>query len=118
MELLGAGPSAPYFFVQVKTTRAGYTRKDRRLKVQVDAGDLEALAAHPAPTYIVGIDDRTEQGYLVSPRGVTPGDLSSLSTRFPLDTANKAALWAEVRDYWRQVPPPGIASRFSDPDGR
>ncbi|MFO5476742.1 MAG: hypothetical protein ACLBM2_23110 [Dolichospermum sp.] len=35
VELIGAGSYIPYFFVQVKTTRQGYTKKDTRWNVKV-----------------------------------------------------------------------------------
>ena len=66
VELIDDTTSAtPYFFVQVKTTRQGYDQQNR-LKVQISTEDMQKLAALPAPTYVVGIDDVNEQGYIIS----------------------------------------------------
>jgi hypothetical protein len=69
IELVDAGMATHYFFTQVKTTRDGYTKKDRRLQVQVKRDDLRKLASYPAPTYIVGIDEVEETGYITSANG-------------------------------------------------
>ena len=57
VELVGVGDIVPYFFVQVKTTRQGYTKKLKRLKVKVPQESIHGLTLYPAPIYIVGIDE-------------------------------------------------------------
>src|SRR5262245_53418898 len=66
VELVGS--EAYFFFVQVKTTRAGYRRGRgaRRLRVNVDREDVRQMAASPVPTYVVGIDEPRGRGYLLS----------------------------------------------------
>src|SRR5262245_34049516 len=68
VELVGAGERTPFFFVQVKTTREGYTKRSRppRLKVGVLRHDVGRLSLHLAPTYVVGIDERKEVGYILA----------------------------------------------------
>jgi hypothetical protein len=103
VELLDAGPSTPYFFVQVKTTTQGYTRSKRlgnRLKIQVSADDMQRLIHYPAPTYIIGIDEQAERGYIVSANDGSPTRLTSLTTDFPLDCTTLERLWYEVQTYW------------------
>lgn len=100
VELLGAGASTPYFFVQVKTTRNGYTKKEHNLKIQVKRESLIKLANYPAPTYIVGIDEVAETGYILSVGKRSRRELSSLPTRYALDEANRKILWQEVKAYW------------------
>ncbi|WP_254433100.1 MULTISPECIES: DUF4365 domain-containing protein [unclassified Dolichospermum] len=56
VELVGAGSYIPYFFVQVKTTRQGYSKKDKRLKVKVEKESIIGIASYLAPTYIAGRD--------------------------------------------------------------
>jgi len=63
------GDITPYFFVQVKTTREGYTKKHKRLKIKVSKDNILKLASFPAPTYIVGIDENAETGYIISANG-------------------------------------------------
>lgn len=122
VELRIAGSATtPFFFVQVRTTNSGYTRRDNRLKVGIDATKIQGLAAYPAPTYIAGIDARAgvEQGYLVSANGENLTRLSSLSTAFPLDDeANRLALWNEIRLYWQTPPQPKLVSAFHDQQWR
>ncbi|MDQ2688369.1 MAG: DUF4365 domain-containing protein [Armatimonadota bacterium] len=117
VELIGVSTAVPYFFVQVKATRSGYTQRRSRLKVKVDAGDVAALAAHPAPTYIVGIDEEAKVGFLVSAKGRST-NLSSVSTQFPINAANRRLLWEEVKDYWNVFTVPTHVSRFLDPEWR
>lgn len=118
VELIGVTAATPYFFIQVKTTRSGYTKRRNRLKVRVDAGDVVSLAAYPAPTYIVGIDEEAKLGFLVSASGGRSTNLSSISTQFPINAANRQLLWEEVKGYWDALPVPSLASRFADPEWR
>jgi hypothetical protein len=101
VELVGAGSYIPYFFVQVKTTRQGYTKKDKRLKVKVEKESIIGIASYLAPTYIVGIDDIQGTGYIVSANGENLKSLSSLSTEFPINKQNREILWNEVNDFWK-----------------
>jgi hypothetical protein len=114
VELMDAGDSTPYFFVQVKTTRAGYTKKERRLKVQVEQEEMCQLASYPAPTYVVGIDERGEAGYIVSANGECLERVSSLSTEYPLNERNLNLLWEEVNDFWLKVNVSLDSSQFID----
>lgn len=118
VELLGAGSTTPYFFVQVKTTRAGYTQKEKRLKVSVAGDDIRLLASYPAPTYVVGIDEINRDGFLVSANGENPRSLSSLSTQFAITSATRRQLWEEVKDYWASLTDMRMTSRFTDPSWR
>jgi hypothetical protein len=115
VELMDAGDTTPFFFVQVKTTTQGYTRKEHRLKVQVLAEDLRRLIAYPAPTYIVGVDERQETGYFVAACDPMPNRLASLATTFPLTLATLEALWQEVHDFWHQRDMRFRGSRFAVP---
>ena len=112
VELVDAGAVTPFFFVQVKTTTLGYTKHDRRLRVQVDAEDVRRLLAYPAPTYIVGIDERQEIGYLQAVVEHHPRRIASLSTAFALNQTTLEALWQEVADYWGQRDMRFTYSRF------
>lgn len=100
VELLDAGARTPYFFVQVKTTREAYTKKDNNLKVQVKLEKLKKLASYPAPVYVVGIDEVGEKGYIISGRKRWGKSLVSLPTQFPLNESNRKLLWQEVKDFW------------------
>ncbi len=55
VELLNVDGTTPYFFVQVKTSRLGYTIREHRLRISYMTKEkVLELAAYPAPTYIVG----------------------------------------------------------------
>ncbi|NEP12601.1 MAG: DUF4365 domain-containing protein [Symploca sp. SIO2C1] len=118
VELVGSRSIVPYFFVQVKTTRTGYTKKLNRLKVKVPQGQINALALYPAPTYIIGIDEIEEKGYVASANGEHLTSLSSLSTNFPINTPNREVLWKEVNDFWSRYKHTDLVSQFHDPDWR
>lgn len=103
VELTGTSGGTPFFFVQVKTTSTGYTtdkRGNRKLKVRVTRGDLLRMKNYPAPTYVIGIDEATQVGYIVSTNGDCPATLNGLPTTHELNCANLAALWQEVTTYW------------------
>lgn len=112
------GNIAPYFFVQVKTTRQGYTKQKKRLKVQVPAREMQRLASLPAPTYVVGIDEINENGYIVSANGEYSEHLTSIHTQFSLNEETQNILWEEVKGFWETVAPFRITSKFVDPNWR
>ena len=103
VELVGAGERTPFFFVQVKTTRRGYTKRGRlpRLKVGLSRRDVRRLALYPAPTYLVGIDERQAIGYILAILGGMTAPIPSLPVNFVLDAGNLRLLWDEVRQFWR-----------------
>lgn len=103
IELVGAGKRTPFFFVQVKTTREGYTRRNRppRLKVKLSRRNVRRLALYPTPTYVVGIDERQEVGYILAMLEGRTAPFASLPTNFALDGANLRLLWEEVRQFWK-----------------
>lgn len=118
VELVGTKSSVPYFFVQVKTTREGYTKKLKRLKVKVSREGVSGLASYPAPTYIIGIDEIHETGYLVSANGENLKSMSSLSTMFKISEQTRENLWKEVERFWSGYNTNQLVSQFSDPDWR
>jgi hypothetical protein len=102
VELVDAAPGTPYFFVQVRTTTLGYTSRagNRRLKARVSRADMRRLVLYPAPTYVVGIDERQEVGYIISANDPKQAAPRSIPTTFPLTCGNLELLWLEVRAYW------------------
>jgi hypothetical protein len=104
----------PFFFVQVKSTRAGYTKDKGCLKVSISRDAARGLAGYQAPIYVAGVDARRELVYIVGVAGriVT---LPSLHTGTTLDAAGRRALWEEVRGYWRIVRRPAHWTSFRDP---
>jgi hypothetical protein len=115
VELVGGDGVAGFFFVQVKTTRQGYTERGRRLKVTVAQNTVARLASVPAPTYVVGIDDVDGTGYIVSANGERLTNVASVPSDFPIDRVNRERLWEEVRAYWSSRLPGSFTSAFTDP---
>jgi Domain of unknown function (DUF4365) len=115
IELFHDDTLIPFFFVQVKSTSEGYTSRENRLKVQVNEQDMRRLAAYPAPTYIVGIDEPNERGYIVSANGECRTGISSICTNYPLNPEVLALLWDEVAAYWIAPIVPEFQSILCDP---
>jgi len=102
VELVGAGERSPYFFVQVKATREGFTQANLpRLKVKVPKSDVRKMVLFRAPTYVVGVDEPGERAYIIAVYGTMKQSISSMSTQHPLNPTSLKLLWEEVRDYWR-----------------
>lgn len=114
VELFQPSEVTPFFLVQVKSTRQGYTAHNR-LKVGIGAGEIRRLAAYPAPTYVVGIDESSERGYIVSANGEKTAGFSSMCTEYPLAPDVLLALHHEVAAYWAEGPD-AFTSSFVDPD--
>jgi hypothetical protein len=116
VELVGIPDSlglVPYFFVQARATSRGYTRGQGHLKVQVSATAMRRLMWYPAPTYILGIDEPGERGYIFAATTTGPKQLSSLPTRFPLDGLTLHALYDEVLAFWQAAGVTFSSSRFA-----
>jgi hypothetical protein len=102
VELIGAGERRPYFFIQVKATRAGFTTiHPPRLKTKVPKSDVRKMALFRAPTYVIGVDEPGERAYVIAVFGRMRESISSISTQHQLNPLTLKALWEEVRDYWK-----------------
>jgi hypothetical protein len=113
VELVNAGDTVPYFFVQVKATRQGFTKKERRLAVQVGSEDVRRMVRCPVPTYLVGVDEPGERAYVASIHGGMTGPIGSMPTKYPLNGTNLRKLWYEVKDYWQKLDPSARTSVFT-----
>ena len=115
VELFHPEALTPFFFAQVKSTSLGYTAKEHRLNIQISETTIKRLAAYPAPTYIIGIDESGETGYLLSANGEWQTGLASFPTIYPINPDTLALLWKEVATYWQQTNFQSFKSAFSDP---
>src|SRR5579872_3053920 len=75
VELVNAGDSVPYFLAQVKSTRQGFTKQERRLLVQVEADDVLRMVQCPFPTYLIGVDEPHDRAFAVSVHGDMGGPI-------------------------------------------
>jgi hypothetical protein len=100
VELVDPGDRTLFFFAQVKATRRGLTKKDRRLRVEMSAADVRRATLVPAPTYLIGIDERAEAGYILPLLHGMKRAITSMPTAYPLDCTNLPCLYAEVEQFW------------------
>ena len=100
VELVDAGDKTPFFFVQVKGTRQGYTKRENRLDVVVSANDILHMVSFPAPTYVVGVHEREERAFVISVHGTMDEAISSITTGHELTPDTLQRLWDEVRGFW------------------
>ena len=102
-----------YFFIQVKTTDEGYTKIENRLKVQLSQAHIDRMVDCPAPTYLVGIDEQTGIGFLLSINEARD-HVPSMSTRFRIDCSVLGDLYDEVYSYWTSRSMQLSGSRFRE----
>ncbi len=100
---MDAGESTPYFFVQVKTTRKDFTKRQTppRLVIGVTEADIRRMVAFPAPTYVVGVHEDDERAFVVSVHEGMNESLFSITTGHELTCNTLERLWEEVRDFWQ-----------------
>lgn len=103
VELIGAGPSVPYFLAQVKATHRSPTPGSLMLGRRVAKKDVRKMIGCPIPTYVIGIDEPAAHAYIVSIRGTSTKGIVSIPTAYPLDSRNLKRLWEEVREYWQSL---------------
>jgi hypothetical protein len=112
VELVNAADSVPYFLAQVKSTQQGFTKRQRRLLVQVGAEDVRRMVQCPFPTYLVGVDEPNGRAYVVSVHGHMSGPIASMPTQYPLTPRNLRRLWEEVTAHWKKRDAAAKASVF------
>ena len=89
-----------FFFASVKTTTQGDYEDNSRIKISVDAEELQSLSRFAVPVYLFGIDEVQEAGYFVSANHISTGsNLNGIPTRHPVDIHNIRLLWQEVRSF-------------------
>jgi hypothetical protein len=103
VELVDAGESTPFFFVQVRSTRKNFTtsRRPPRLRVEVSEEEVRRMVAYPAPTYIIGVHEGEERAFIVSVHGNMSNSIPSITTAHELTSETLRRLWEEVRDFWQ-----------------
>ena len=101
VELVDAGIQTPFFFVQVKSTRKEFSKTgEPRLVVGVSEKDIRRMVNFPAPTYVVGIREDAEKGFIVSVHGAMDEPIASITTGHELNCETLKRLWDEVKAFW------------------
>ena len=91
-----------FFFVQVKSTSTAAI-SSRTLKLDVELGKYNKLAAIPAPTFLIGVDIRTEKAFVIAAPKALRKAFSSISKKHDLqDETVRVRLYKEVVKYWRR----------------
>ena len=103
VELIDAGETTPFFFVQVKATRKEFTKSQSppRLRVEVAEKDIRRMVAFPAPTYVVGVHEGAERAFVISVYGRMAEAIPSMTTAHELTCDTLQRLWEEVRAFWQ-----------------
>ena len=116
VELVGPWTtSRPYFFVQVKATHGGYSKKDSRLKIQIGKKHAAPLKSYKTPVYVAGVDAKGERVFVIAALGRGIGPLRSMHTGGELNATGRVALWTEVRNFWSNITVPRQNSQFIEP---
>jgi len=97
VELVSEAEVKPFCLVQVKTTTAGYT-SGGQLKVTVSARDMQRLATFGVPSYVVGIDEVSDRGFVVPSKGRTSEGFSQMRTDHPLTPGTSRRCTARSRN--------------------
>jgi len=74
---------------------------------------MERLARYDVPTYLVGIDEPRNRGFILSANGESTVGFSRMCTDHPLTHRTLAQLHHEIAAYW-DVPRPAFESSFVD----
>jgi len=115
VEAVRPGDSNAFFFAQVKCSE---NANGGAIPVTFRPDQWRRLRAIPVPTYIFGIDDVTESGYILSVSGHRR-PIRSVPRAFPLNVENRERLWNEVVEYWhRRTAEMPFTSVFRDPRTR
>jgi hypothetical protein len=116
VDLAGAGLRTPFFFVQVRATRKNLTATQMppRLHVGVSREDVRRMAACPAPTYVIGVQERQERAFVIAVHGGMRESISSITTAHELNCLTLRRLWDEVRHFWRGYRPGRVRSSFTN----
>ncbi len=100
VELAKCDKTKAFFFASVRSTREGYTVRDNNLLVKYRKDDLDELKKIPVPTYLIGIDEKDENGFIISAQDTNSDNISSFPTLYPINEQNIEILWEEVKKYW------------------
>ena len=116
VDLLAADDTTVGFFLaQVKATNVVTAPARERLSVTVSKRKFNELARLPVPTYLIGVDVRSETSYLVAARRIRPTPVYSITKAYNIaDDSVKIALYEEVLSFWNAAKRINSQTRFTD----
>lgn len=110
VELLG--PKEHLFFVvQVKSTTRKVSNKGR-LRITAPKKKLKALNKYYCPTYLAGVEVKTDSVYLIAINTSKRKDINNLPTKFKLDANTRLKLFRDVRAFWKNSGLIGYKKKF------
>jgi len=114
VELTGVRGKRPFFFVQTKSTTAGFADNATSLAISTKKSDIKSLLQIPGPTYVVGVHEPTRRVFIRSVHAQTPEKaISRIPIAYELTPANLRSLYHEVRDFWKAVGQKPTESEFA-----
>ena len=94
------GTAAGFFLAQIKATYAE-ARTRKKLPVSVPARKFNHLVQFPVPTYLIGVDLRSETSYLAAAHRKRRRRVSSIAKVYSLSNDSvRIDLYKEVRFFW------------------
>lgn len=102
VELTSVKNTRPYFFAQVRATRASPNSKS--LKVDVRKKDVARLLKIPGPTYVFGVHEPTQKVFVRSIHlGMASYSVGSIPLQHELTSDKLVLLQDEVRALWEST---------------
>jgi hypothetical protein len=115
VDILGPGAEAQgFFFARVKGT-VQKASSAGRLPVAMRPDRFNKMVAIPAPTYLIGVDVRSENSYIVAAHDRRSSRVSSITREYPLrNDAVRTGLYQEVESFWKASRRALRHTRFKD----
>lgn len=114
VELIAVKGRRPYFFGQVKSTRATLLPTATELPISTKKKDIKRLLQIPGPTYIFGVHEPSSRVFIRSVHnGTPPKAITKISLSYELTNHNLQKLQDEVKAYWSTRTHKPITSVFS-----
>lgn len=88
-----------YFIVQVKSTDKGINGASK-LKIDIPKDKLHKLNEYYCPTYIAGVDVKTEKVYIFQINTKRHKGVSGIPTTLELDSKKRVKLFDDVKNFW------------------
>jgi len=88
-----------YFIVQVKSTDEGINGANK-LKINSPKDKLHKLNEYYCPTYIAGVDVKTEKVYLFPINTKKRKGVSGIPISHELDSVKRKKLFEDVKSFW------------------
>lgn len=103
--------ATPYeCMVQVKSTESGKNKRDGRLKAKVPAGKMRKLINRPLPTYVAGVDVKTEEVFIAPAFNATHDYKKSIPVAHKLSASDPIVSQAtitmlknDIIDFWTRA---------------